>query len=365
MEQQKTYWPTSAWRTVSPEVFGLKAEDFLPLHHAAQQDERIHSMLLIRSGHILFEEYYHGWSQNHYHNVNSVTKNVTSMLVGIALREKKIDTLNQSIFSFFPEYTSLGKQENRNAVLLHHLVSLTSGFTYSGNIDTFLEHTATLEQMLSRSVAHEPGQVFSYDDIDIHLISLILARATGMPLATFAQQYLFKPLGIWHDEQGQEHPWKQGTARADSPHPYGLWNEQDDLLWSVERQGNRIGAFGLQLTTREMAKLGYLYLHQGMWDGKQIIPAEYVQASLRAYSSTRDGAGYGYCWYLVRFREQNSFWAIGFGGQLLVCFPDLDLIFVMTARPDEDKPSAHIKIMSDAFGPLVEKRIASSDWSGK
>lgn len=357
MDQQATYWPTSAWRTVEPQVFGLMPDDFEPLHRYALEDERIHSLLIIRSGYIVFEAYYHGWGQNHYHNVNSVTKSVTSALMGIALREEKIDTLDRSIFSFFPEYATLGEQENRKAILLHHLLSLTSGFQLSGLISTFLEQTASLEKMLSRPIVHPPGQVFSYDDIDVHLTSLILTRATGMPLADFAQTYLFEPLGIWRDEQGQKEPWKRGTARADAPHPYGLAATQDDLLWSVDRQGNRIGAFGLQLTTREMAKLGYLYLQQGMWDGQQIIPAEYIQASLRAYSSTPRGSDYGYYWYLVPYRGQLSFWAIGFGGQLIVCFPNLDLIFVMTARPDEDKPPAHIKIMEEAFGPLLEQRL--------
>lgn len=362
-EQQEKYWPTSTWRTAAPQAVGLKPEDFVPLHHSAQEDERVHSIIIMRSGYIIFEEYYHGWSQNHYHNVNSVTKNVTSALVGIALREKGMALLNQSIFTFFPEYAYLGEQENRKAILLHHLLSLTSGFKLLGDIDTFLEHTASLEGILSRPVAHEPGQVFSYDDIDIHLVSLILARVTGMSLVDLAQTYLFAPLGIWRDEQGRAEPWKYGTAREDTPHPWGLWNSPDHLLWSIDRQGNRIGAFGLQLTTREMAKLGYLYLHQGMWDGQQIIPAEYVQASLRAYSTTAKGADYGYCWYLTRFREHNSFWAIGFGGQLIVCFPDLDLIFAMTARPDIDKPSVHIKIMHEVFGPLLEKIVARK--SGK
>jgi CubicO group peptidase (beta-lactamase class C family) len=355
LEKQEMYWPTSAWRTLAPQVFGLKPEDFVPLHRSAQEDERVHSLLIIRSGYIVFEEYYHGWSQNHYHNVNSVTKNVTSALVGIALRDKKISTLHQSLFTFFPEYAFLGEQENRKAILLPHLLSLTSGFQLLGEIDTFLEHTASLERILSRPIAHEPGQVFSYDDIDIHLISLILARVTGMPIVDLARTTLFEPLGIWHDEQGQAEPWRHGKAREDAPHPWGLWNAQDHQLWSIDRQGNRIGAFGLQLTTREMAKLGYLYLQQGMWDGQQIIPAEYVQASLQVHSATSKGTDYGYCWYLTRFREQRSFWAIGFGGQLIVCFPDLDLIFAMTARPDIDKPSAHIKIMDDAFGPLVEE----------
>lgn len=355
MEHPEEYWPTRAWRTADPQTFQMKIEDFQPLQRLAEEDDRVHSLLIARSGYIIFEEYYHGWSQNHYHNVNSVTKSVTSALTGIALREKLIETTHQSIFAFFPEYAELGEQENRKAIQLHHLLSLTSGFKLMGDIDIFLEQTDSVERILSRPVVHPPGQVFSYDDIDIHLASLILARATGMPVVDFARRNLFQPLGIWRDEQGQVYPWKHGTALADAPHPLGLWNEQEDWLWSIDRQGNTIGSFGLQLTTREMAKLGLLYLRQGRWDGQQLIPVKYVQASLQIYNWTDWGAGYGYCWYRPQWQRPNTFWALGFGGQLLVCFPDLDMIFAMTARPEVGREASHIKMLHDGLDPLLQR----------
>jgi CubicO group peptidase (beta-lactamase class C family) len=355
MEQRREYWPTSHWRSVIPQEFGIDLEDFKLLHQYAQEEERMRSVLIVHAGSIIFEEYYQGGGQNKYHNINSITKNVTSALIGIALQQQMLETTHTSIFALFPEYAYLGEQEQRKTVLLHHLLSLTSGFELQGSVDAFLEHTVSLEEILSRPVAHEPGTVFSYDDINIHLLSLILARITGMPTVDFAQKYLFEPLGIWRDEQGQTYPWKHGTAVADTPHPYGLWNEHSDPLWSIERQGNVIGAYGLQLTTREMAKLGYLYLHHGVWDGQQIIPVEYVQASIRPYNKTHQGIGYGYCWYLPRYHGYDSFWAIGFGGQIIACFPDLDVVVAMTAQPDEDAPSPHHKIMHEGFGSLLEK----------
>ena len=321
------------------------------MQRCAQEDERIHSLLLVRSGYIVFEEYYHGWSQNKYHNVNSVTKSVTSALVGVALREKLIDTLDRPLLSFFSEYDA--RNGEADGVLLRHLLSLTSGLVSPpGDIDTFLEHTASLERILSRPAKHEPGQVFAYDDIDIHLVSLVLSRVTGMSTAAFALAYLFEPLGIWCDEQGEPYPWQHGKASEDTPHPWGLQDGQ--LLWSVDRQGNTIGAFGLQLTAREMAKFGYLYLKRGIWDGRQIIPAEYVQASIRAYSSTSKGADYGYCWYILHKRRQNAYLALGFGGQLIVCLPDLDMLFVMTAQPTIERPPAHSNVLDKGLWPLVE-----------
>jgi CubicO group peptidase (beta-lactamase class C family) len=357
MEQHREYWPTSTWRSTPPQEFGIDPDNFKLLHQYAQEEERVRSVLIVYAGSLIFEEYYHGGGQNTYHNINSITKNVTSALIGIALQQKILATVNTSIFSFFPEYTSLDEQERRQAVQLHHLLSLTSGFEFQGSPAVFLEQTTSLEKILSRPMAHEPGTVFSYDDIDIHLISLILARVTGMSTVDFAQKYLFEPLGIWRDEQGQAYPWKHGAAIADEHHPYGLWDDAGDQLWSVERQGNVIGAYGLQLTTREMAKLGYLYLNQGVWDGQQIVPTEYLQASLRPYGKTAPGTGYGYCWYLPHYHGYDAFWAIGFGGQIIACFPELDVVFAMTSRPDEDAPAANHKIMNEGLGPLLEKGI--------
>lgn len=357
MRSEKEYWPTSAWKSVSPQTIGIDPDNFTLLHQYAQEESKVRSVLIVQSGSIIFEKYYHGGGQHIYHNINSVTKNITSTLVGIALQQKMLTTVNASIYSFFSEYASLGQQEQLKAIHLHHLLSLTSGFEFQGSPAVFLERTASLKEILSRPIVHEPGTVFSYDDIDIHLISLLLERVTGIPTLDFAQKYLFEPLGIWRDEQGQAYPWKHGTAVADVPHPYGLWNEGGDKLWSVERQGNVIGAYGLQLTTREMAKLGYLYLRQGSWDGQQIISAEYVQTALRPYNKTPQGSGYGYCWYLPYYHGYDAFWAIGFGGQIIACFPELDLVMAMTAQPDEEARSPHHKIMNEGLGPLLDKGL--------
>jgi CubicO group peptidase (beta-lactamase class C family) len=363
--RQRDYWPTSSWRTTTPQKFGLEAERFIDLHQYAQEEQRVHSLLLVYSGYIVFEEYYHGWSQNNYHNVNSVTKSVTSALVGIALRQGMLDDLHQPVLSFFPEYACQNQNKPKQAVTLRHLLYMSSGFvSSSGEIETFLEHSSSVEKILDRPVQYEPGQVFAYDDLDAHLISLILNRITGISTAVFAQTSLFAPLGIWYDEQGQPYPWKHGVALADRPHPWGLWNEQDDALWSIDRQGYHIGGFGLQLTTREMAKFGYLYLNQGRWDGQIVLPATYVQDSLSQHiitpkDDTTHGEGYGYLWYLPHWWLYRSFWAIGFGGQVIACFPDLDVVVAMTAQPDLEGPPPHRKIISGFVMPILDE-IAST-----
>jgi CubicO group peptidase (beta-lactamase class C family) len=102
---------------------------------------------------------------------------------------------------------------------------------------------------------HEPGEVFQYDDLGVHLLAHILTRVTGMRTADFAQSRLFQPLGIWQDEQGEPAPWKQGSCVADSPHLFFLWEEQNEALWSIDRLGYHLGRTVLQLTPREICRI--------------------------------------------------------------------------------------------------------------
>ncbi len=142
--------------------------------------------------------------------------------------------------------------------------------------------------------------MFSYDDIDVHLLGRILAGVTDTSLANFALNKLFQPLGIWQDEQGALFPWMSETYRADVWHPFYLPDTQHGYLWTVDRVGYSWGSSGLQFTPREMAKFGYLYLKQGWWDGKEIVPAWYVQESLCQQITDEHGRGYGYLWWLQK-----------------------------------------------------------------
>jgi CubicO group peptidase (beta-lactamase class C family) len=354
--QQRGYWPTHDWRTALPQEWGLDPERLTLLHEHAQGIATLHSILIVRSGFIVFEEYYHGWSQNHLHNVNSVTKSVTSALVGIALREGLLHDLDQPVLSFFPEYTPQVLDSRKQAITLRHVLSMSSGLAPmpADEIWTFLERSASVQRLLHRPIHHDPGQVFTYDELGAHLVSLLLNRVTGMPIASFAQTRLFEPLGIWRDEQGTWYPWKSGTQIADAPHPFGLWKKDEDVLWSVDTHGYHIGGFGLQLTTREMAKFGYLYLRQGQWEDQYIIPAEYVQDSWRQHSVTEKGEAYGYFWFLPRWHGYTVCCAVGFGGQLIAVVPELDLVVAITCHPEPGIPPARV-IVHDFVLPAMKR----------
>ena len=351
---QRDYWPTHDWKTKTPQEVNVNSERLNQLHEYAQSVETLHSILIVRSGSIIFENYYHGWSQNNYHNVNSITKSVTSALIGIALREGYLHDLDQPLLSFFPEYTPSNLDSRKQAITIRHLLSMSSGFEISSqNVETFLSDTSSTEKMLDRPLAYNPGEVYGYDDVSCHFLSLILYKVTQMPLAIYAQTRLFEPLGVWRNEQGTLYPWKHGTFTVDNLHPFALWNEQNDALWSIDSRGYHVGCMGLQLTTREMAKFGYLYLNRGWWDSHSIIPEDYVQASWTQHSITPRSEGYGYLWFLPQWCGHTTNCAVGFGGQVIAVVPDLDLIVAFTSSSEPGPIQPRI-IMNDFVLPAVQ-----------
>lgn len=161
---------------------------------------------------------------------------------------------------------------------------------------------------LSLPLLYAPGEVFAYSTLDAHLLSAVLAQVTGMSTLEFANQYLFGPLG------------------------------SEATRWASDPQGYQIGGSELYLTPRDMAKVGYLYLRRGQWEGKQLIPEEYLQASTRTQVvpgiSVVIPDTYGYLWWISTVGPYASFYALGYGGQTIYVIPDLDVVLVTTARLD-------------------------------
>jgi CubicO group peptidase (beta-lactamase class C family) len=210
--------------------------------------------------------------------------------------------------------------------------------------------------MIQRPMLHTPGEVHIYDDVSLHFLSLILTTQIQMPLASYAQSRIFEPLGIWQDEEGRKRPWQGGAFSKTDPHPFGLW-KNDDVLWSVEKRGYHPAGFGLQLTTREMAKFGYLCLNMGQWDGQQIIPATHMQETWTAHTTTPRGDGYGYLWFLPQWNGYAVHCAVGHGGQLIAIIPELDLVVVTTmyTEPGPTGPALPPVLMKEFILPAFTK----------
>jgi CubicO group peptidase (beta-lactamase class C family) len=268
----------------------------------------VHSFLVIRHGYIVAESYYPPYGPDTPHQVYSCAKSIASALVGIAIAEGYLEGLDQPVLELFPGRTFTNVDERKQALTLEHLLTMTAGLDWQDTDATFsrLYYSDDWVQfMLDRPMVETPGRRFNYCSGCSHLLSAMIQEKTGSTL-DFAQSRLFEPLGI-------------SSAR-----------------WQTDPQGIPIGGWGLEITPRDMARLGYLYLHQGVWDGRQVVPAEWVEASTQKQTASDDWLDYGYQWW-VYTTQPAAFVARGRDAQLVVVRPDLDLVVVFTADIQEDR----------------------------
>jgi CubicO group peptidase (beta-lactamase class C family) len=327
------YWPTNGWRSSPPEEQGLDPKTLSQIDHDVTQTfPSVKGVLVVRNGYVVFENYYQGYDQNDYHHVFSVTKSVISALVGIALKEDRIANLDQRLPEFFPEHFGPGTDPRKKQITIENLLTMTSGFRlnslYSDKFfEQILQSDDVVEASIGQPMAKDPGEEFNYNDGDAHLISAILTKSTHQSALAYAHENLFGPLGIDSDPEA--------SIRAD---PANLQRfEQAGFVWADDGQGNSVGASGLNLTARGMAKLGYLYLKDGRWEHKQIVPRGYVRSSTHEQLQTGLGAGgYGYLWWTREVEGYRTFYASGYGGQFIYVIPELDLVVVIVSEAPEE-----------------------------
>src|SRR4029453_11695571 len=186
---------------------------------------------------------------------------------------------------------------------------------------------------LGRRLATAPGEQWAYSSASSHLLSAIVADATGQSTLAFARTRLFAPLGIATDNALEQkiRGWPPTQAQLKA-------YEQATVAWPRDPQGYHFGGAFLKLPARDLAKFGYLYLNGGRWDGAQVVPADYVAASTRPQSYPSGGLGdYGYQWWVTnQTAGHDGFRAQGYGGQVIQVIPDLDLGVVITSDPDQE-----------------------------
>jgi CubicO group peptidase (beta-lactamase class C family) len=262
------------------------------------------SVLVLRQGRLLLERYYHGGSRDRSWSMYSVTKSVVSALVGIALREGRLESVRQRVVRFFPGELTADVDPRVREITLRDLLTMSAGYR---DVNTPYETDDWVRALLDRPLASEPGAAFSYDDGSVDLLSAVLTKVTGVPAAVYAQRELFGPLGI-------------RPAR-----------------WNGDGQGHSLGSGGLFLRTREMARLGRLYLDGGRWRGRQILPRAWVRDSTREQIRVPGGGAYGYLWWIGRGADRG-FAAEGFGGQEIAVVPRLSLVIVLTGVDLDPRP---------------------------
>jgi CubicO group peptidase (beta-lactamase class C family) len=294
------YWPTEGWRTSTPEEQGF---DSGKLAEGLQAMQGIHldSLLIIRNGYVVLDAYFYPYDNTIPHKLASVTKSVMTTLISIAADQGKLQ-LDQPMVSFFPDRTIANLDDRKERVTVRHLASMMNGFEsgcLAGDEPTLNAMRANpdwVQAALDREMVQEPGTGFCYDSPGMHLLSAILQEATGMTALDFARQNLFEPLGI------------------------------REVFWQSDPQGYTHGWGDLYLKPRDAAKIGYLWLNSGVWEGKQVVSASWVAGSVKAHSDAGED-GYGYGWWV----SEDSYFAVGRGGQYIRVYPSFNALVVTTA----------------------------------
>lgn len=346
-----TVWPTDGWLRSSPKQQGLDAAPFATLDRKIGEGSfgYVDRMLVVRNGRIVISRRYehdyrkisrgrdptaHQYNYSHpdwhpyymgrdVHTLQSVTKSVTSALIGIAIRRGDIEGVEAPLLSFFEDYDLSGVDGRLYRATLDDLLTMRSGIEWHES-DRPLDDTNTTIQLeasddwiqftLDQPVDAEPGRKWVYNSGGSHLMSGIVKKATGVHVDKYAEAHLFGPLGI------REYHWKKT--------PKGF----------PDTEG------GLYLEAEQVAKIGYLYLHDGIWDRRCILPEGWVEASTARHveNAGRPGRGYGYQWWRLD-RDGVAVWAgLGYGGQYLLVIPQHDLIGVVNSWNIFGKPKGSI-----------------------
>ena len=304
------------------------ATEFDGAVQAAETMPRIKSLLIGRNGELVVERYFNGTSARNVANIKSVSKSVVSALVGIGIEQGYIEGADQPIGEYFTAELSADGDKPKAGITIEDLLTMQSGLetTSNRNYGAWVLSSNWVDFALRQPVELPPGLIMEYSTGNTHLLSAILTRATGMSTLAFAREVLAEPLGF------RLAPWPR------------------------DPQGIFFGGNDMEMTPRQMLEFGELYLNGGRANGKQIIPAYWVAASLRrrATSTRENDRSYGYGWWIREMAGHETPYAWGYGGQFIVLVPEFDLVVVTTSSsyPGPDR-RAHTQRMYD----LVEHAV--------
>lgn len=297
-----------------------------------------------QNGTVLYEGYFHGYTGRDACHVYSVTKSVVSALIGIATAEGAIQSLDQRVLDFFPEYRPQPDNRTIRDVTLRHLLTMTAPYRCAEEpYQAFFSSENWVEFALDLLGGDQPPGTFRYAPIaGPHILSGILARATGRPILDYAGEHLFSPLGIRLTDNIVLHDQAEHIA---------VMNTRRSPGWVVDPQGLNTASWGLFLTPADMVKLGSLYRKGGLWEGRQVLPARWVREST-AVQSQWGGLSYGWLWWVMD-EKKRVYAALGDGGNAIYVNESKGLVVAMAARlgPEGQDPVAFI---TEHIEPLIE-----------
>jgi len=324
-----------------------RIQAFLDLDYSGSFDN-IRAILVTAHGRPVFERYYKS-SASATSNVFSVTKSVMSVLIGIALDEGHLRGVDQTLAELLPAHAAAMAPQVK-AITLRQILTMTGGLPADppAGLPGFTTTGDWVASILRAGTEQPPGQGFSYSSAGSHLLSAILAEATGRSTLDYAREKLFTPLGI------DTIPAAEPLAREESLPAYN----RAGFAWPKDPQGHHIGFSFLKLTARDMEKLGRLWLNEGRWGGRQLVSVAWVDVSTRPQVLTAETPDrYGYQWWVTTADNHPAFAAMGSGGQLVEVVPDLDLVVVVASADavGNSGPATYLELVSTHIAPLFRK----------
>ena len=301
------------WPVSTPEEQGLDPDLVAELYFKADLLPTVYSLLVFKNGYLVAEDYFNGGGPSRQSKIQSVTKSITSALVGIAIGEGCIESAGQKMMDFFPELQGQITDPRKNDITIQHLLQMRAGYPWEESTQELMNllftgfHNDTLVQV---PLVRDPGSDSEYSNLTSHILGIVVARACGTDLKSFAIEHLFGPLGI---EPG---------------------------FWQQDWDGNYLGFADLDLSSTDLAKFGLMVANRGEYDGQRIVSAGWIEESLQSYSKKtwkyRVGPNwkaneYGYQWWSIKAGKYRYHLAWGHGGQQIALIDELDLMVVLLA----------------------------------
>jgi CubicO group peptidase (beta-lactamase class C family) len=326
-------WPTEKWMEATPESQGVDSRALGDAVSAILEKKLpVHSLLVVRHGAIVLDANFYPYSPGTLHDVASVTKSVTSILVGMAIDRGYLGGVTDPALPLLKRPLPSDMDDRKRKITIESLLTMTSGFD-CGAVGVAHTTEAELAEMrhqpdwiayaLNLPMRFEPNTRFAYCSVNNHLLPAIFTAQTGKKLSEFAREELFRPLGI-----------KQ-------------------YLWPEDPSGLTFGWGDLHLVSRDMAKIGLLYLRGGKWEERQVVSKQWVRASFEPHTTMRPGVGYGYSWWINLERNPHIPEAEGRGGQRISVLPDKDVVVVFTSGgADTDVVAGHLLRALESDSPL-------------
>jgi len=311
-------WPTQEWSRATPEELGMNPEELEAMtEYFSTNKVQVDSILIIRNGWLVFEEYSSKYGPDKIHHLFSCTKSITSTLVGIASYLEYLESIETPVLDFFPETNFNNPSETKDSISIKNLLEMTTGLEWNeeqyghdiNDYNKMIRSEDWVKYVLDKPMVTEPGTAFLYNSGASHILSAIIQQVTHNSTLDFAVTNLFQLLGI------------------------------SDYEWDQDPQGIYSGASSLKMRPIDMGKIGYLYLRDGLWDGVQVIPQDWVQSTLTSQIQVDESLDYSYQWWILS--ELGAYFALGWGYQSITVVPDYDLVIVVTAATLD--PSAQVE----------------------